>query len=395
MTFKRTFLFALLVLSLSFFTGCLDSKKDSQSSQSQKMPPTPVKVYEVKSENVPLNIIYTGKTKSVGDVGIHARVQGVLLKKNYTEGEVVKKGQSLYLIDPSTYRAEYESARATLEVEEAKFENAKKEWERVERLYSENAISQRERDSAESNYKASLASVKNARAALQNAKINLDYTKVISPVEGIAGQKMQDLGSLVGPGSNSQLTTITQLDPIYVEFAIPNDDVDMINEKGAKDRYVLPEDGKIKVDLKDTTGNVLLKDGVVDFKAVSLDEETGSVNARAVFKNEDGAIYPNRFGKVQVKDIALKDAIAIPQKAILQSPQGIFAYVYKDGSAEIRPVVLGATTSDGKFIIQKGIKEGDKVIVSNILKVKPKAPVKIVPSTTDSKEAKHAEDKEK
>lgn len=395
MTFKKTILQAFLLPSLFLITGCLDSKDSSKATQAQEPPPVPVKVYEVKSENVPLDIAYTGKTKSVGDVGIHARVEGVLLKKSYTEGEVVKKGQSLYQIDPSKYRADYQSAKATLEVEEAKFSNAKKEWDRVERLYSENAISQRERDSAEANFKAAEASVRNAQAALSNASINLEYTKVISPVEGIAGQKQQDMGSLVGPGPNSLLTTITQLDPIYVEFAIPNDDAEMMNQRGDASKFVLPEDGVIKVTLVDTQGKTLLKSGVIDFKAVTLDAQTGSINARAKFENKDASIYPNQFGKVVIKDIALKDAVAIPQKAVIQSPQGIFAYLVVDGKAEIRPIVLGATTDDKRWVIKSGIKSGDKVIVSNLLKLKPKASVQIVPSAEASKTDKPTDSKEK
>lgn len=385
-----------LIASLSLLTGCLDSKNSSQNAnQSQQMPPIPVKVYEAKSENVPLKIVYTGKTKSVGDVDIHARVEGVLLEKNYTEGDLVKKGQSLYQIDPSTYQANFQSAKAALEVEEAKFENAQKEWERIERLYSENAISQRERDTAEANFKAALASVKNAEATLKNAKINLNYTKVIAPIEGIAGQKQQDVGNLVGPGSNSLLTTITQLDPIFVEFAIPNDDVGMMNEKGASSRFVLPEDGVIKVHLEDTTGKTMLEGGVVDFRAVTLDSQTGSVNARAKFENKDVAIYPNQFGKVVIEDIALKEAIAIPQEAIMQSPQGTFAYVVNDGKADIRAVVLGATTDDNRWVIKSGIKDGDKVILNNLLKLKPNAPVQIVPDKEASSNAKTADSKEK
>lgn len=385
----------VLVSTLAFFSGCLDSKDSNASKAPQQMPPTPVKVYEAKSENVPLKIVYTGKTKSIGSVDIHARVEGVLLKKSYNEGALVKKGQSLYLIDPSTYRANFQSAKASLEVEEAKFANAEKEWNRVKRLYEQNAVSQRERDSAEAEYKAALSSVRNAEAALTNARINLNYTKVISPVEGIAGQKQQDVGSLVGPGANSLLTTITQLDPIYVEFAIPNDDVSMMNQKGASSRFILPEDGVIKVHLEDSTGKSMLEGGVVDFKAVTLDSQTGSVNARAKFENKDAAIYPNQFGKVVIDDIALKDAIAIPQQAIIQSPQGIFAYIVDSGKASIRPVTLGATTDDSRWVITSGIKDGDKVIVNNLLKLKPNAPVQIAPNKEAQKPAQPAEDKEK
>eukprot|EP01022_Parablepharisma_sp_SALTPOND_P024472 TRINITY_DN54213_c0_g2_i1.p2 TRINITY_DN54213_c0_g2~~TRINITY_DN54213_c0_g2_i1.p2 ORF type:complete len:746 (+),score=59.69 TRINITY_DN54213_c0_g2_i1:30-2240(+) len=385
-----------LLTTLTLLTGCLDSKDNSKSAnEPQQMPPTPVKVYEAKSENVPLKIVYTGKTKSVGDISIHARVEGVLLEKNYTEGELVKKGDSLYQIDPSTYRANFQSAKAALEVEEAKFENAKKEWERVERLYEENAISQKERDSAEANFKAAQSSVKNAKAELTNANINLNNTKVIAPVEGIAGQKQQDVGNLVGPGANSLLTTITQLDPIYVEFAIPNDDVDMLNKKGASSRFVLPEDGVIKVHLEDSAGKSMLENGVVDFRAVTLDSETGSVNARAKFPNKDASIYPNQFGKVVIEDIALKEAIAIPQQAVMQSPQGVFAYVVDSGKATIRPIVLGATTDDNRWVVESGIKDGDKIIVNNLLKLKPNAPVQIAPDKESTKSAKPADRKEK
>jgi len=346
-----------------FVLGCSDEGKNQ--TQSQQMPPMPVEVFEVKSENLPLDIQYTGKSKSVGDVEIHARVKGVLLKKYYTEGAKVKKDQLLYLIDPAPYQADLQAAQA-------EYEKAEKQLKRDEALYKDNAISKQKLDD-------SIAAYKSADASLKTARINLGYTSVKATIDGISGQKQQDIGSLVSPEGNSLLTTITQLDPIYVEFSIPNEDAPMLNKDRANDAFILPSDGKIKVDIQDTKGTTLLKDGLVDFTGVSLDKNTGSISARAKFENNDSALYPNQFGRVVLKEIFLKNALAVPQKAIMQSPQGVFVYaVDSNNTAQIVPVELGKTTTDGRWVIKSGIKEGDRVITTNLLKIRPKSPVQIV-----------------
>lgn len=362
---KKNLIFSIIAIfsSILMLSGCGDDKNTAQQAK-QQMPPTPVQIHEVKAENVALDIEYTGKSKSIGEVDIHARVKGTLLKKYYTEGQLVKKDQLLYLIDPAPFQADLQAAQAN-------FVKTQRSWKRDEALYKQNALSQQERD-------ASLADYQSATADLKNAKINLGYTTVKATIDGISGLKQQNIGSLVGPDSNSLLTTITQLNPIYVEFSIPNNDILMFNVNVAKNAFILPKDGKIKADLQDTEGNTILTNGLVDFTGVSLNENTGSISARAQFKNENERLYPNQFGRIVLKDIYLRNAIAIPQKAVMQAPQGIFAYVANNGVAEMRPIVLGKTTADGQWIIKKGIKTGDKVIVNNLLKLRPNAPVQIV-----------------
>lgn len=370
---KHLLLSMLLVASgTGLLTGCLDDKDTQKQAGQQQMPPTPVQVYEAKPENVAMDIQYTGKSKSIGAVEIHARVKGTLLKKYYTEGQPVKQGQLLYLIDPAPFEADLQAAQA-------EFVKTQKSWKRDEALYKQNALSQQEKD-------ASLAAYQSATANLKNTKINLGYTTVRATVDGISGLKKQNVGSLVGPAANSLLTTITQVDPIYVEFSIPNDDIAMLNKGTKEGAFILPKDGVIKADLQDTQGKTLLKDGVINFTDVSLNENTGSISARAEFQNKERLLYPNQFGKIVIKEIYRKNAIAIPQKAVMQTPQGIFAYVAVNGIAEMHPLVLGDTTTDDRWIIEKGIKAGDKVITTNLLKIRPKAPVQI----TQAKPAQQA-----
>ncbi len=356
---RSRFFVASAVLGL-FLVGCSGEQKAQQGQQQQAPQAVPVPALTVKSTPINLSYEYPARLKSVEQAQVVAKVNGTLLKKSYTEGAFVKEGALLFKIDPKKYQATYDKAKANLGVAEAALKNAERSKNRVESLYKDKAVSEQERDSVISNYEIALAQVEASRAVLNDAQIDLDYTSVTAPIGGMAGQKLIDAGNYIG--AQTILTTITKLDPIYAEFSIPDSDL-------AKAKSV--EGGVAKIILengKEFTGKVNFFDSVID-------DKSGTIALRAEFKNSNNELIPGQFGRIRLENSSSEPLILVPQKAVMQSPQGSSVYIVENGIAEIRLVVLGETIAKG-WVIKSGLKDGDIVIVDNITKVRPKSPVK-------------------
>lgn len=326
-----------------------------------QMPTPKADVYEVRRvAELPLSLEYPAKTQSKRFASVVARVEGVLLSQHFSEGEPVKAGDLLYRIEPDLFAAKVREAEANVAVAQAILDNALREWERTQKLYEDKAISQRDYDAARAQYERTKAELGAAQARLASTRIDLGYTEVRAPISGVALSKLVDTGNMVSPGT--ALVQIAQNDPIDAAFAIPQSDMSKLS--GAR---------KLKATLH--VGLERLK-GEVDFLSSVVDPKTASVQARATFANAEGRVLSGSFGRIVLDAPARKDLLMVPQKAILQNPQGTIVFIVEEGKVGMRPVTLGE--SEGENYIVKGpLREGDRVIVNNFFRLKPGAPVEI------------------
>jgi len=351
----------------------------------QQQPPVPVSVVAVQPQNVPVSYEFVGQANGYRQVQVRARVGGILLKRVYTEGRPVKEGDLLFQIDPAPYQAAYDNAKASLGVEEAKLVNAKQNYDRVLPLFKENAVSQKDRDDAVASYQSALASVAAARATLQNAKINLGYTRVTAPITGMTSKEAVSEGSLISASNDaSLLTTISQLDPIYVNFSVSDNDMLHLRKLEQSGKLKLVEPKKLGVSLKLSDGSEYSQTGSLNFTDNIIDPTTGTVSSRALFPNAKGQILPGQFVRVVLNGVTRTNALVVPQKAVFSSQQGKMVWVAgPDGKAKPTPIET-ADEVGHNVIVDKGLKPGDHVVIDNLIKLRPNAMVKpeLVPLAT-------------
>lgn len=365
----------IATLGTFWMSGC--SGSEQKTAVAQAMPPLSVATYKVVASDVPVSLEYPAKIKSIQQINVVARVSGILEKKYFTEGNFVKAGEMLYQIDFERYEALMQEAAADVSVKEATLKQATRDWERIKTLFAQDAVSQKERDSALSAYESAIASLKASQAALKKATIDFNYTKVKAPISGMTSLNTQDIGSYVGSNSDTMtLTTITQIDPIYVEFSLP--DIELL-----KKRYVMGTgnwnsiaQAKLPVRLLTPDGSAYAKEGTLDFLDNSVDAETSTIKARATFSNPNHILIPGLFVRVNVGGLVYKDAISIPQKALLQDATGSYVYIVKEGKAHKLPVKAGTVHND-TYIIESGLTVGDTVITNNLTKLRPGAPINV------------------
>lgn len=335
-----------------FFTG--------KPPEAPTPPPPAVTALEVHVADIPLVFEYPARLAGSREVEIRARVGGILLKRAYTEGQYVKRGDLLFQIDPAPYEAALAEAKAN-------FTQAARDYQRNVTLKRQKALSAREFDQAEAVYGA-------AKAALDTAKINLAYTTVRAPISGYTSQENNSEGTLV-TADQTLLTRVTQLDPMYVEFAYPDSEAMMQRQGVASGAMTLPADKMLRVEIIAASGMKYAQEGEIRFTDSIINPDTGTVSARATVANKDQSIMPGQFVRVKVKGLTQVQSIGIPDRAVMQGPQGTFVYtVGADNKAAMTPVELGLV-NNGTQIVSKGLKEGDKVVTEGMIKVRPDAPV--------------------
>ena len=319
-----------------------------------EVPALPVQVFKAEKKEITTSKTYPTILKSVEQVDIIARVSGTLQEKNYTEGAFVKKGSLLYKIEPDTYLANLNSKKAN-------YTKAKKDFDRAKSLISTKSISPQQFDDYTYQYESS-------KAALDEAQIQYNYTKVISPIDGIAGIKKQDIGDLVGTNSaNSTLVTITNTNPIHAEFSLPKDDMNkyltQIRENRAKITLVV--------------GDKLFL-GTIDFVSPTIDTNTDTLLLRAKIDNPNGELIVGNFAQIEISNLDLGDIFVVPENAILKTAQATVVIVVGEGNiATPRPVVVGDLIKEG-VIVKGGLKGGEQIITTNIAKIRPNTKVQIV-----------------
>ncbi|MBU3055391.1 efflux RND transporter periplasmic adaptor subunit [Pseudomonas indica] len=352
----------------------------AQAADAQPAPPPPEVVVETaKSEAMPLVLEYSGRTAGYREVEVRAQVSGILQERTYQEGSRVQKGQVLFRIDPRTYEAALARAKGALAQEQARYRQTERDLKRIRELQKKGFASESELDNAVSNFEQSKANVEAAEAEVKARQIDLDYTTVEAPISGITSRETRSEGSLVvaSDPNSSLLTQLTQLDPIYVNFAYPDSEAERLRQEMQTGKLTLPESGKLNVEVKFGDGSSYPMEGQVDFTDSLIDRGTGTVSARAVVPNPAQKLLPGQFVRVLVKGLTRPDTVTVPERAVSQGPRGTFVYVVDEqGMARVRQVSTGRT-ANGRWVIESGVDAGDRVIVEGLPKVRPDTPVKI------------------
>lgn len=380
---RRAGVLSATVLALAL-AGCGKDKGGEHAGGG--MPPAAVKVMQVAPREVPVQFDYVGQVAGSREIEVRARVTGIVEKRLYEEGQRIREGQVMFRIDPAPYRARVAAAEAQLDQAKAQLAQAEREYARVKPLAEAEAASRKEADDALSTRDLARAAVKAAEAQLQQANIDLGYTDVRAPLAGVAGRAQKVEGSLAVAGADSLLTTLAQTDPAYVNFGVG--EVEYLRTRDEVARGVLKLDPKgFTVQLKGSDGAAIPLSGRLGFQDYKADTSTGAFALRATFDNKDGRLSPGQFVRVQLAGASRPDALAVPQRAVLDSAQGKFVYVIveKDGKtiAQPRPVKLGEWTRlDGElanaWVIREGLQAGDRVIVDGMARIfVPGSPVHI------------------
>jgi membrane fusion protein (multidrug efflux system) len=332
------------------------------------MPPAVVAVAEVQPRTVPVEFEYPAQTAGSREVEVRARVQGILLKRNYEEGAAVRAGQSLFTLDARPFEAVAQRAEADVAAAEARHAAAQRNAARMKPLFAAKAASQKDLDDAVSADEVAAADVKAAKARLVEARLNLEYTRVEAPIGGITSRALKSDGTLVN-GPADLLTTVSQLDPIYVNFGLSESEQVRLRQEAAAGKLQLPKDGRFEVAIRFEDGKVYARPGKLVFTDARVNNQTGTSDARAEVPNPAGEVKPGQFVRVVLKGAQRPDAIAVPQRAVQESPQGKMVYVLSpDSKAMPRPVTVG-DWSGTDWIITSGLNAGDKVIVDGLAKI--------------------------
>ncbi|MCL1985522.1 MAG: efflux RND transporter periplasmic adaptor subunit, partial [Betaproteobacteria bacterium] len=290
------------------------------------------------------------------------------------EGGMVNAGELLFQLEPDTYKAAVESAKGALAQAEAQFDRANREWDRIRPLYAKNAVSQKDRDNALSDYHVAQANVVAGRAALQTAQINLDYCSVLSPVRGLTGKEAYTVGNFVTNGQ--VLTTVNQVDPIYVNFYVPSAVVMRLKQLESEGRLTMPQEG-FNARIRQLNGIMYEHEGRVTFIDKQVDPATGAVRMRAEFPNPGGLVLPGQFVRVFLDGAMLKNAVLVPQKAVLHTQKGdLVMVVNKENLIEAHAVQV-ADSIGKNFLIEKGLAAGERIVLEGVLKSRPGQPVRI------------------
>ena len=367
----------LLVAMLSVAVAACDSSSGNQAGHGGAgggMPPAAVTTMTVQPRLVLAQFEYTGQTAGSREVEVRARVRGILVARNFTEGARVKKGQSLYTIDRAPFEAALAKAQADLAGAQARLAQAQRNAARLRPLHAENAVSQKDYDDAVSAETIGAADVKSAEARLLEARLDLEYARVEAPISGIVGRSLPSEGTLIS-GPEVLLTRITQVDPIWVNFGIPDADRLMMRRESEARRLVLPRDGRFEVRVQLADGEVYGRTGWLAFSDVRVSGETGTSDARAELPNPEGRLQPGQFVRVTLSGATRPQAVLVPQRAVLEGPQGKFVYVVDEKSAaQPRPVEVGEWAGSD-WIITGGLKAGERVIIDGVMRIGPGAPV--------------------
>lgn len=365
---------AAVFASAALLAGCKKEEK-----KPEERPPVEVSVIKTVPRDTPVSFEFVGQTQSTRQVQIVARVNGFLNKRVYTEGSFVKAGQVMFLQDPKPFKAQLDAAKGALAEQQARLQVAHDNLARVKPLAARKALSQRELDDATGQFLAAAAGVETAKANVEEARLNLGYTTITTPVSGLSSfARVQDGQYLSGAGENSALTYVQQTDPIWVNFSISENDMLKFRTEQAADLLRLPKSDDYEVEVLLANGSVFPKRGRITFANADYNQQTGTFLLRATIPNPGAALRPGQFVRVRVLGAVRPNAILVPQEAVLQGAKGHFVVVVdKEGKAEIRGVEVGPWYGD-QWFITRGLEPGDTVVVDGVVRLSPGAPVKIV-----------------
>jgi membrane fusion protein (multidrug efflux system) len=343
-----------------------DAKQGKDAKDAKAAPPAVgVTVIDVAMREVPIAFEAVGRTEGSREVQIRARVAGILEQQKFQEGDSVKAGATLFEIERAPFEIELAQARGTLAEVSAREALATQEHERLKGLADKRAISQKEADQAASALQQARALGQVARARLRQAELNLSYTRVTAPIDGVTGRALQSIGSLVSPsGDSAMLTTLTRSDPIWVRFSLSEPEFAQVRGGEGKE-------AQVRIELAD--GTTYPEPAKLNFSGSTVDAQTSTVQMRAEVPNPRLALLPGQFVRVRVTAGTVQ-AVVVPQSAVLQNEGGRFVWVAAEGKAVQRPIRAGGWVGKDWAVLD-GLKPGDQVIVDNLVRMRPNAPV--------------------
>ncbi|HYA13729.1 MAG TPA: efflux RND transporter periplasmic adaptor subunit [Syntrophales bacterium] len=362
---KVTFLRAAVLVSIAatsllFFVMAGCGKGDAEKNPSLPI----VRVAQVIRQNVPVYTEWIGTTDGKVNATIRAQVQGYLIKQLYREGDFVKKGQILFEIDPRTFQAALDQAKGQLEEQKARWVTAKANLARIEPLAKQNAVSKKDLDDAMGAEKEARAAVISAEAAVEKTKLDLGFTKIYSPIDGIAGIAKAQIGNLVGPGMIEELTTVSTVDPIKVYVPVGEQEyLKLVGKDGPSFKH-------IPLELILSSGQVHPFKGYFALVDRQVDIKTGTIKLAAFFSNPGNIIRPGQFAKVRAESKIKGNALLIPQRAVTELQGGYRVAVVDPGDKIDIRLVKPAERIGSLWVIDEGLKQGDKVVVEGYEKVK-------------------------
>ena len=373
---KLFLLAAVLIIGCSGFWFWKSQQiQKEEAAKVVQMPPVSVRIMESAKSDAPITFEYTGQTTGYMEAEVRAQVSGILVKKDYREGEPIKAGQILFRIDPAPYRATLNRNIGSLKQSQVQMNLAKVEFNRVSALYKKNAVSKTEYDNAEANMQGTAASVDSAKAAVRQSQIDLGWTVVRAPISGLSSKEQFSVGNLINVGD--MLTQIVQSNPVYVDFAIPADEYRSLEKMRSQGILMTSKSGlQVKVSLGDGTVYPIM--GKIDFQNQFVDPSTASIKARAVFDNKKNDLYPGQFVRVSVIGGYLKDVIRVPLRATLQSSEGTIVYVIDGKNIPTARKVAIVKMMGNDCLVGSGLNVGEKIIIDGVAKVIPGKAVAVV-----------------
>ena len=370
----------LLVLTLA---GC---GKEEAKAPPQR-PPLDVTAVTVTARDTPVTFEFVGQTQSSREVEIRARVDGFLEKRLYVEGDLVRAGQPLFQIDRKPFAAALQTAKGQLAEQQASLDVAVANLARVKPLAEQNAVSKKDLDDAVGNEQKARAAVLQAQGQVQTAELNLGYTLISSPLTGLSSFAKLQEGTYLS-ASNNLLTYVAQLDPIWVNFSISENETLRYRDEAARNLLRLPKDNNFEIEVVLADGTVYPIRGRISFSDPSFSKDTGTFLVRSVLGNPTGQLRPGQFVKVDVLGATRPNSLLVPQRAVQQGAKSHFVWVVgKDGKAEERVVEVGTWHGDDWFITS-GLRSGEQVVVDGAIRVGPGATLKVSPYTPPASVAK-------
>jgi len=359
-----------LATGLALAGGC---KKEEPPA-----PPPPAEVVAVKvtPRTVPSDTVFVAQAESSHQVEILARVSGFLDKIRYKEGDMMRAGQVMFQIDPKPFQAQVDAAKGEVENRKAQHWTAWSNLERIKPLAEQDAASQSDLDNAIGAVKSAEAALHSAKAHLDKMELDLGYTTIYAPVKGVSGEALFREGAYLPAGS--RLSYVARIDPIWVDFSVSQNQMAQIRQDIAAGELIAPADNKYQVEVKLSDGTLYPHVGQLNFVSPTFNQDTGTFLVRAELANPDGELRPGMFVTATVKGATRPNALTVPQKAVQQTSNGHVVFlVSHDGTAEVRPVIVGEWVGDD-WIIRQGLKADEQVIVEGFQRLKPGAPVKVV-----------------
>jgi membrane fusion protein (multidrug efflux system) len=380
---SRVIIFIVTALASAIvLSGC----EQNQQANAPAKQPTPVGVIKLTSQPLTLTKELPGRVTASQVAQIRPQVNGIVQTRLFTEGAEVKKGQALYQIDPATFEAQIATSKAAITKAQANIANAKAKSDRYSDLLKIKAVSQQDFDEADANYKSAQADLLTAKAQLKTAQININYSKVSSPISGQIGKSTVTAGALVSANQATALATVTQLDPIYIDLTQSSSELTRLKKAIANGDLDRDLTAQSKVELKMEDGSVYPHKGTLKFSEVTVDPSTGSVTLRAEFPNPEKLLLPGMYVRAVIVEGVKTDAILVPQRGVSRNSKGepTAMVVSKNNTVEAR-VLKTDRTIGSNWLVTSGLNDGDQVIVEGLQKIAPGASVNAVPAESIAK----------